>query len=160
MRVNEFLIIDDFVDDIVYHIDSIGRGRFTDVTDGVNVFKNIQDRELDIVSDAVTELLYNEYSVAHNFVRRSPEGQADPNFIHSDEMMGDLTCLLYLNEKPPYNDGTTIYNDDETTMAVISSKFNRMIIFDSKLKHSRNIFENFGYGEMSRQVQVIFLNKK
>ena len=160
MKVNKFLLIDDFVDDISSHLESIFNGGFTDVTDGVNVFKNIQDRGLDIVSESVTEML-NEYDVAYNFVRRSPENQQDPNFIHSDEMMGDLTCLLYLNQDHPKDDGTTIYECEEDIPSVVfKSKLNRMVIFDSKLKHSRNIFDNFGQGDKARLVQVIFLKLK
>jgi hypothetical protein len=43
---------------------------------------------------------------------------------------------------------------------VFKSKLNRMVAFDSKVKHSRNIFNNFGSDDKSRLVQVIFLNKK
>jgi hypothetical protein len=35
-----------------------------------------------------------------------------------------------------------------------------MIIFDSELAHSRNIFENFGKDESSRLVQVVFLRER
>ena len=43
------------------------------------------------------------------FVRRSPLGQAEPNFIHSDETMGDWTAILYLNPSPEAGDGTTFW---------------------------------------------------
>jgi hypothetical protein len=64
-----------------------------------------------------------------------------------------------LNEDHPIEDGTTIY-DGDNVMVNFKSKFNRMIIFDSKLSHSRNIINNFGTGESARLVQVLFLNKK
>tara|TARA_R110000751_G_scaffold131513_1_gene233871 strand:- start:38 stop:520 length:483 start_codon:yes stop_codon:yes gene_type:complete len=160
MKVNSIVLLDEFLDDIDSHLESVSAGAFIDVNDSVNTFKNIQDRGKDMVSQKLCEFLDDKYDVSYNFVRRSPEDQDEPNFIHSDEMMGDLTCLLYLNENPPSNDGTTIYNEDESPSAVVSSKLNRMMIFKSKLKHSRNIFENFGRGDESRQVQVIFLNNK
>jgi hypothetical protein len=111
------------------------------------------------VSESILPL-FKDFEVAYNFVRRSPEGQEEPNFIHSDEMMGDITCLLYLNEDPPSEDGTTMYNDDDSVALVFKSKLNRMVAFDSTVKHSRNIFNNFGSDDKSRLVQVIFLNKK
>jgi hypothetical protein len=75
--------------------------------------------------------------------------------------MGDLTCLLYLSKSHPKEDGTTIYEDDEITKNMeFRSKFNRMIIFDAKLFHSRNILSNFGVNKSARLIQVIFLKKK
>lgn len=159
MKINSFLLIDDLLDDVNAHVADVLSNDFIDVNDGVSTFKNIQDRKSDIVSESILPL-FKDFDVAYNFVRRSPEGQEDPNFIHSDEMMGDLTCLLYLNEERPGEDGTTMYDEDETSKIIFKSKLNRMIIFDSLLKHSRNIFNNFGSDERSRLVQVIFLNKK
>ena len=159
MKINSFLLIDDFLDDVNSHLEDVMSSDFIDVTDGVSTFKNIQDRNSDVVSNSLLTIL-KDFDVAYNFVRRSPEGQDEPNFIHSDEMMGDLTCLLYLNEERPGEDGTTMYDEDETSKIIFKSKLNRMIIFDSLLKHSRNIFNNFGSDERSRLVQVIFLNKK
>ena len=159
MKINSFLLIDDLLDDVSAHIADVLSNEFIDVTDGVSTFKNIQDRKSDIVSESILPL-FKDFEVAYNFVRRSPEGQEEPNFIHSDEMMGDITCLLYLNEDPPSEDGTTMYNDDDSVALVFKSKLNRMVAFDSKVKHSRNIFNNFGSDDKSRLVQVIFLNKK
>lgn len=159
MKINSFLLIDDFLDDVNSHLEDVMSSDFIDVTDGVSTFKNIQDRKSDVVSNSLLTIL-KDFDVAYNFVRRSPEGQEEPNFIHSDEMMGDITCLLYLNEDPPSEDGTTMYNDDDSVALVFKSKLNRMVAFDSRVKHSRNIFNNFGSDERSRLVQVIFLNKK
>jgi Rps23 Pro-64 3,4-dihydroxylase Tpa1-like proline 4-hydroxylase len=75
-------------------------------------------------------------------------------------MMGDITCILYLNEQAPDNDGTTIYDEDKNPLLTMYSKFNRMVVFNSDAPHSRNILENFGSGEQSRLVQVIFLKAK
>jgi len=75
-------------------------------------------------------------------------------------MMGDITCLLYLNEQAPEDDGTTIYDENQKPIFTMYSKFNRMIAFTSDAPHSRNLFNNFGEGETARLVQIIFLKAK
>ena len=154
-----FAVIDNFLDNVEEHLTSILDGQFIDYDSSSGVFKNIQDRGFDSVAEKLINLIYNT-SVSYNFARLSPEGQQEPNFIHDDSMMGDLTCILYLSKDHPAEDGTTIYDPDCVTKCVeIRGKFNRMIIFDSSLPHSRNIFSNFGEGKSSRLIQVIFLNK-
>lgn len=133
-------------------------GEFIDFPDGEKVFKNIQKREDDEMAELVLRL-FPEYGIVYNFVRKSPFGQIEPNFIHKDDMMGDITCILYLNEKHPKEDGTTIYDDEEIPVCKLYAKFNRLITFESKLLHSRNIFENFGEDDSARLIQVIFLKK-
>ncbi len=160
MNINQFFIIDNFLDDAELHLQDIFNHEFSDVPTDVGVFKNIQDRQSDIVSDEVLNLLPN-YDVAYNFVRKSPLNQEEPTYVHSDDIMGDLTCLLYLSKSHPREDGTTIYDNDEVTKTMeFRSKFNRMIIFDAKLFHSRNILTNFGVNKSARLIQVIFLKKK
>jgi hypothetical protein len=75
-------------------------------------------------------------------------------------MMGQITCILYLSEDAPKEDGTTIYSEDGSPLFVMYSKFNRMIAFSSDAPHSRNIFENFGEGDKARLIQVVFLKSK
>lgn len=142
------------------YISDIRKYGFQDIFDGVNTFKNIQPR--DIYDEFSTKILKNfpDYYIAFNFIRKSPLGQDEPNFIHTDEMMGDITCLLYLNDSPPSNDGTTVYDNNRNPLITIYSKFNRMVAFDSDAPHSRNIFENFGSDDDARLIQVIFLKKK
>jgi len=132
---------------------------FQDVKDGDKVFKNIQFREKDEFYKLVS-FIFPNYYVTYNFVRQSPLSQLEPNFIHTDEMMGDITVILYLNEDSPKEDGTTIYDDQGNPLCKFYSKFNRMVAFESEVPHSRNIYENFGEGEQSRLVQVIFLKAK
>lgn len=133
---------------------------FEDLADGEHVFRNIQPREHnDDFAKLVLEL-FPDYGIAFNFVRKSPLNQEEPNFIHSDEMMGDITCILYLNEMSPVEDGTTIYDDDKNPLVKIYSKYNRMVAFGSDMLHSRNLFENFGEGDTARLIQVIFLKAK
>jgi hypothetical protein len=133
---------------------------FQDVADGEYTFKNIQSRDKnDEFAKYVSELFIG-YKVDLNFVRKSPLNQEEPNFVHTDEMMGDITCLLYLNEQAPEDDGTTIYDEDKKPLLTMYSKFNRMIAFNSDSPHSRNIFDNFGEAQTARLVQVIFLKVK
>ncbi len=139
------------------YISDILKGEFTDIQDGDTVFNGIQLRDNDEFQSFV-ERMFPNYSTAYNFVRASPLNQIEPNFIHTDEMMGDKTILLYLNKIFPQGDGTTLY-DGENPMCVFHAKYNRMISFDSRIPHSRNIFENYGSGDSARLVQVIFMKK-
>ena len=140
------------------YVEDILNSNFTDVTDGINVFKNIQPRSNDEFARYI-ELLYPNHKVKWNFVRKSPLNQEEPNYIHKDDMMGDVTCILYLSKYHPLEDGTTIYDNDNGALCRVYSKFNRMIAFNSDAPHSRNIVKNFGEGEYSRLIQVIFLEK-
>lgn len=159
MTVNALLVIDDFLDNPEEHLESIINGEFCDVYSEVGTFKNIQDRKEDSVSEILSKM-FTQCNIAYNFARLSPENQEEPTFIHTDEMMGDLTCILYLSKDHPHEDGTSIYNEDGIKSIEFRSKFNRMIIFDSLLPHSRNIFSNFGDGKSSRLIQVVFLKNK
>lgn len=109
----------------------------------------------DIVAKKLLEM-YPDYRVEMNFIRRSPKGQVEPNYIHTDEMHGDLTAVLYLNGAYPVGAGTYIYDDKgEAIMAQLYMKQNRLVIFPSKQPHSRVKFDNFDV----RMVQVLFLKK-
>jgi len=154
------ITFDNIIKDPISYVSDIHLHEFQDVADGQYTFKNIQPRDNnDEFAKYVTELFVG-YKVNLNFIRKSPLNQDEPNFVHTDEMMGQITCLLYLNEQTPDNDGTTIYDEDEKPLITMYSKFNRMIAFNSEAPHSRNIFENFGEGESARLVQIIFLKAK
>lgn len=142
------------------YVSDICKGKFQDVADGDNLFRNIQPR--DIYDEFAKKVLtiFTDHFIAFNFIRKSPLNQQEPNFVHTDEMMGDITCILYLNERPPSNDGTTIYDQKGSPLVTVYSKFNRMTSFNSDAPHSRNLFENFGADENARLIQVIFLKKK
>lgn len=96
------------------------------------------------------------------FLRKSPLGQVEPNFIHSDEEMGDVTAILYLNPDPPKADGTVFWkrhaNAWESTEKV-DAKFNRAVVFDAQLHHSRSIERNYGSGNDARLIQVLFAKR-
>ncbi len=44
-----------------------------------------------------------------SFFRKSPQGQPEPNFIHTDVDMGTWTAILYLNPTPDPQDGTDFW---------------------------------------------------
>jgi uncharacterized protein DUF6445 len=117
------------------------------------------------------------------YFRRQPEGQVEPNFIHTDRDMGDWTGVLYLNPHPPMGDGTTFWEHRLTharastadTLDVlheewmtwrsldhwqpwytVAAKFNRLVLFPAPLFHSRAVHGNYGQGAQARLTQVIF----
>tara|TARA_S200000501_G_scaffold143844_1_gene135812 strand:+ start:342 stop:830 length:489 start_codon:yes stop_codon:yes gene_type:complete len=159
-----YIMIDNFLDDPNQYVIDALKGKFEDVKDGDTKFKGIQVRCMDEMQYKIEEA-YPNYEVTYNFIRQSPLDQEEPNFIHTDEMMGDKTILLYLNKFHPTEDGTTLYKfnkveKDYLPMCTFYAQYNRLVVFDSTIPHSRNIFENFGEGEYSRLVQVIFLKLK
>ncbi len=114
---------------------------------------------------------------ALTFFRKSPEGQEEPHFIHTDVDMGDWTALLYLNPKPKDGDGTAFWThksgvigsaiphefseegkttDNWTMHELVAAAYNRMVVFPSIYFHSRAIHENWGEGDDARLVQVVF----
>jgi len=132
------ITFDNIIKDPLSYVSDIHLHGFQDVADGEYTFKNIQPRDKnDEFAKYVSELFIG-YKVDLNFVRKSPLNQEEPNFVHTDEMMGDITCLLYLNEQAPEDDGTTIYDEDKKPLLTMYSKFNRMIAFNSDAPHSRN----------------------
>jgi hypothetical protein len=154
------ITFDNIIKDPLSYVSDIHLHGFQDVADGEYTFKNIQPRDKnDEFAKYVSELFLG-YKVDLNFIRKSPLNQEEPNFVHTDKMMGDITCLLYLNEQAPEDDGTTVYDEDKKALITMYSKFNRMIAFNSDAPHSRNLFHNFGEAETARLVQIIFLKAK
>ncbi len=112
------------------------------------------------------------------FFRKSPLGQVEPHFIHTDVDMGEWSALLYLNTTPKQGDGTSFWThrptgtigsgiphersqegqtvDNWDVREHVHSKFNRLAMFPSTYFHSRAIHENWGYGDDARLVQVVF----
>lgn len=152
------MISDDAIENPIEYLKEILSKEFQDFPDGDKVFKGIQPREYDEFAKYCT-YLFSDSMVMLNFIRKSPYKQLEPTFIHSDEMMGDITCILYLTQNPPKDDGTIFYNDDEEISCEVRAKFNRMVAFDSSIKHSRAIFDNYGEGDNARLIQVVFLKK-
>jgi len=127
-----------------YKKDILKKG-FEDILLGEDTFKNVQARGRDELVDFLL-IKYPNYSPDLNFARRSPIYQDEPNYIHTDEMMGDLTAILYLYYKGKKS-------------CILKAKYNRLVVFPSDLYHSRNIFDNYGSAENARLIQVCFLKE-
>jgi hypothetical protein len=113
-----------------------------------------------------------------SFFRRSPAGQQEPHFIHTDADMGEWTALLYLNPDPPKDDGTVFWRHVKTgalksaiphersvegrtpegwhARRRVRAVFNRLVFFDSTFFHSRALFGNWGADADARLTQVVF----
>ena len=152
--------IDDVLKEPKVYIRDIFDYGFQDIVDGDKVFKNIQPRDKSDEFAKMVKFIFPDYDITYNFIRKSPINQEEPNFIHTDEMMGDITVILYLSKRSPDDDGTIIYDKNYKPLCRIYSKFNRMVAFQSALPHSRAIYDNFGEGEDARLIQVIFLKAK
>lgn len=121
-----------------------------------------------------------------SFFRRSPLGQVEPHLIHDDRSMGDWTAIYYLNPTPAIGDGTAFFRHKETgaiagtaepgsdewkadaaawfdesqweQWASVDATFNRLVLFQAALFHARAIPENYGEGDESRLIQIVFGN--
>ena len=139
-------VLDDILANPDEYVQDVLKNPFVDVEDGDEVEKFVL-------------LPFPDYTVKYNFIRQSPFKQIEPNYIHTDEMMGDKTVLVYLNKYYPPNAGTVLYDKDEDKSVRIYMKYNRLVVFDSREKHSRNLYNNFAEKNNSRLVQVLFLKK-
>ena len=126
------MIIDNFIPDIASYLEGILSGDFIDVEVYGQTFKGIQPRNNDEFSDLVLKL-FPGLAVAYNFVRLSPQGQEEPNFIHDDASMADLTAILYLSRDYPEEDGTTLYDQHLNPTLVVNAKLNRLFVFESNI---------------------------
>ena len=151
-------IYENVIEDIDSYVFDIIENGFEDIQVADDLFKNVRLRGLDELVDFLSDK-YTDYYPELNFVRKSPLNQEEPNFIHTDEMMGDLTAILYLNKTYPSRYGTTVYNNDDDDILTYKAKYNSLIVFPSHVKHSRNSLHNFGDDDDARLVQVCFLKK-
>lgn len=147
---------------------------YADVPLGDHVFKGIalcQDPTIPLLIESLVPGAHAQLS----FFRQSPAGQIEPNFIHSDESMGNWTGIFYLSPESPPADGTSFWRHKATgaqhgTAWIneghdtgrwerwhhVEAKFNRLLVFESSLLHSRGLLENFGQDEDARLIQVTF----
>lgn len=155
---------------------------FRSITVGAATFHGIAMCE-DGTLPAVIQQMQPAAVPGLTFFRRSPLGQAEPNFIHTDRDMGDWTGILYLNPDPPEGDGTTFYRSKAThataSMAMgdadchaewlawrdraqwepwhtVAAQFNRLVLFQAPLFHARAIADNYGAGDDARLTQLVF----
>jgi hypothetical protein len=157
------------------------RGHFGDVSDRTVVFHGINTApgpEL----PAFIESLFPKLTSQLTFFRQSPFGQKEPHVIHSDLSMGQWSAIYYMTPDPAPGDGTAFwerkadgaralaapttadYIKDALTWGdlrlwapwyVVPAVYNRLLMFDSRLFHSR-ARENYGQGDDARLIQVVF----
>lgn len=127
------------------------------------------------------ETTFPDLRAGLSFFRRSPVGQVEPNDIHNDVDMGDVTAILYLNPQPADGDGTIFWRhvgtgitetaepvsgalgharDDWEIERHVEARFNRVVVFDAALCHSRALVENYGNGDAARLIQVLFGHRR
>lgn len=154
----------------------LSEGEFGPVTAAGVTFQGICiDARASLVTDLI-EQRFPALTPTTTFFRRSPLGQIEPNYVHSDEGMGDWTGILYLSEYPAAYDGTLFWTHKATGKIEggrefcadwpdiakwqltyrVGAIFNRLLLFKSSLFHSRSIFENYGQGFDARLIQVVF----
>lgn len=150
------------------------RQSFADLPDGDAVFRGIAPAADDSLESIVADLLGDHVDPTHTFFRQSPDGQREPNYIHSDASMGAWTGILYLNPDPPAGDGTTFWRhvgtgevegtqdgisrdiSDWRAWLHVDARFGRLLVFRSALFHSRGLLDNYGSGDGARLIQVMF----
>lgn len=175
-------IVDDvLVDPLAYRAQALTQP-FQSVPMGPVTFHGIAACVDPRVPQAITAR-YLDARPTVTFFRHSPEGQPEPNFIHTDRDMGDWTGILYLNPDPPADDGTTFWKHRASgaTASVatsvegfheewlswrdrsqwepwrtVSAKFNRLLLFHAPLFHSRAIDANYGTEADARLIQIVF----
>lgn len=150
------------------------RQDFRDLPIGPDVFRGIAAPPSSELEDAFRALL--PIAPVLSFLRKSSEGQEEPNFIHSDAEMGQATGIFYLNPVPAPGDGTTFWSrngetggewtpeiaeaarsmDGWTHWRHVAARFNRLLVFQSDLFHSRALRKNYGSGDDARMIQVVF----
>jgi hypothetical protein len=151
-------ILDDALPDPMAYLAEARGLSFGDVTYGPDTFRGIarsHRREVDLLAESQTNA-----SAVLSFFRRSPRGQVEPNYVHSDEMMGAFTGIYYMNPEPAEGDGTLFWERDGggwRRTRMVQAKFNRLLTFNAELQHSRALFDNYGEGDGARLIQVIFL---
>lgn len=151
-------IVDDALADPMAYLSDVKRLPFRNVTLGPDTFRGIAlARRPDVARVAEAE---TNTSAVLSFFRRSPLGQVEPNYVHSDDAMGAFTGIYYMNPEPPDGDGTAFWEREGSgwkRVRRVPAKFNRLLVFSAGLHHSRALFDNYGEGDGARLIQVIFL---
>lgn len=166
------------IDDILFYADRV-RNKALDCQfkeeQGFQGIAHVRDNDYFVT--AIESVLGLKIKVNNSIFRKSPFGQVEPNYIHTDEDMGQYTAILYLNYTHPEEDGTCFWRDRVTGSLTgrcdseygkrlenwelvkrVPMRFNRAVIFDSRMFHSRGIEPNFGEGDNSRLIQTVFFN--
>ena len=175
--IDGVLVMDDFLADPARYRAEALKGEFKTYDFETCSFHGISAPAPQIVPERLARMIpHLKYTLS--FFRKSPAGQEEPHFIHTDVDMGEWSAILYLNPTPPESDGTSFWKNDAagvvesdvpheysnagktpegwTLREFVDGKFNRLMIFRSSLFHSRAIYENWGSGDTARLTQVTF----
>ena len=121
---------------------------------------------------------YPQLTPTLTFFRQGARDQPEPHYVHTDASMGEWTGILYLTPHPPEGDGTAFWRSKDTGWIkglqvehdaahwfdatkwdrwhLVEAKFNRLVLFQARLYHSRAIRENYGHGDDARLTQNTF----
>lgn len=178
----QILVLDDVLPDPDAYRAAVLARTFRSIPMGPVTFHGIAECDDPTVPGWIIEH-FPEARPSLTFFRRSPAGQAEPNYIHTDRDMGDWTAILYLNPDPPSDDGTTFLRHrasgaTASTAATdeqfrtewtewrdlsqwerwhtVAAKFNRLLLFHAPLFHARAIADNYGTDDTARLIQLVF----
>jgi hypothetical protein len=176
--MNEIRIVDNFLADPVSYREAALRREFKSFVFPGCTFHGIALADLHSFTPEEIAILYPRVRPTLSFFRKSPAGQEEPHFIHTDIDMGEWSAILYLNPEPPEGDGTTFWMHRETgaiaspiphefsregmtvegwePRLAVPARFNRLLMFSASFFHSRSIFRNWGQGDEARLTQVTF----
>jgi len=174
------LVFDDVLPDPHIYREAALRLPFGDLHAGPVTFHNM----VPVGPNPLSATLEHDLGLVTTFsaFRLSPEGQDEPNFVHTDRDMGEWTALLFLNPDPPASDGTRFYRyretgaiqstaEDEALLDelldwhdlgqwecwhTVAASFNRCVVFPASYFHSRALFRNWGTGQEARLIQLAF----
>lgn len=175
--MNGIRIFDDFLPDPTAYREQALRGEFRSFDFPECTFHGISFPAPALVPEMISEMMPGAVPNL-SFFRKSPKGQEEPHYIHTDVDMGRWSAILYLNEQPESGDGTAFWTHNEsgrigsmiphefstpgksaegwTRRRWVEGKFNRLMVFSSDLFHSRSIFDNWGENMTARLTQVTF----
>ncbi len=176
--MSEIIVLDDFLNDPEKYRELAIGADFKTFTFEAETFHGIYPLALTELVPTRISQMFPSADPTLSFLRKSPFGQVEPHFIHTDIDMGNWSAILYLNPEPPKGDGTTFWTHSRSgtigsiipherseegmtargwaVRESVQSKFNRMVFWPSWLFHSRSIPENWGEGDEARLTQVTF----
>lgn len=182
------MIVDDFIDSFEDLRQAALNGIFCDEIndiDGVTyplICSEIPDNVKNEIISKLEEMAGRPIVSPLMFMRRSPAGVHCPNKVHSDNSMGDLSLMLYINEQE--GAGTSILRHVLTGIAyapadanfvnlvaadsnndsaweiteMVDMKANRAFVFRSDLMHRAEPMGGFGDGAGARVVLTCFFS--
>ena len=182
LDASSILVWDDVLPNYPAYVKAARQRTYETIAIGPIVFSGISVCLDSLVPDLIQQR-YPTLAPTISLFRRSPLGQPEPSYIHTDRDMGEWTAILYLTEDPPEGDGTVFWRNRETghTASVardpqefyaewamwqdrdrwepwhlVQAHPNRVVVFQGPLFHARAIEANYGEGLQARLIQTVF----